>query len=228
MNVLTREVAQEVDQNEGKLTRTAFSRLLEWLDDGVNSNGDVYVEMRRRLVAYFDRRSRHNADELADETFNRIAATLAQSGSIAVTPPAKYCYVVARFVLLEDLRRARRYVPVDEGRPRLLRVPDRAIAADDDAHAVQERRLECLDRCLLKLKPDQRQLAVEYYHDAKRRRIDRRKDLAARLGITLNALGIRACRIRTILEGCVDECCKGSEGFRRLVSYRSASSGKDT
>jgi len=29
--------------------------LLEWLDDGIDSQGEKYLEMRRRLVAYFDR-----------------------------------------------------------------------------------------------------------------------------------------------------------------------------
>ena len=58
------------------------------------------------------------------------------------------------------------------------------------------------------LKPDQRELVVDYYRDAQRQRIDRRRDLAAKLGITMNALGIRACRIRGTLETCVGTCCK--------------------
>jgi hypothetical protein len=67
--------------------------LLEWLDDGVESHGERYLEMRRRLVSYFDRRDRTAADELADETFNRIARTLEHTGEIATRPPARYCYV---------------------------------------------------------------------------------------------------------------------------------------
>jgi hypothetical protein len=38
-------------------------------------------------------------------------------------------------------------------------------------------------------------------------RIDRRRALADRLGITMNALGIRASRLRGSLEVCVDDCC---------------------
>ena len=112
MDVLTREVGRD----ESILTHVAFTRLLEWLDDGTDSGGETYLEMRRRLVAYFDRRNRPAADELADETLNRIGRTLEKSGSIAVTPPARYCYVVARFVLLEDVRRGRRYIQVDQVR----------------------------------------------------------------------------------------------------------------
>ncbi len=202
MDVLTREVEREVPT----LTQVAFTRLLEWLDDGTDSRGETYLEMRRRLVAYFDRRNRPSADELADETLNRIGRTLEKSGAITITPPARYCYVIARFVLLEDVRRGRRCIQVDEIRGATAiesgRAPEVDAAASD-----RERRLECLDRCLLKLKPDQRELMIEYYRDAKRQRIERRRDLAARLGITMNALGIRACRIRGALEVCVDGCC---------------------
>ena len=198
---------QELLREEPKITRFAFHRLLAWLDDGVESGGETYIEMRRRLVAYFDRRNRPFADDLADETFNRISKTLEQSGAIEVTPPARYCYVVARFVLLEDIRRSRRYVPVDESRD-LPTFGPRPSAGSEDRDSVKEQRLECLDRCLDKLKPEQRELAIEYYRDAKRERIDRRRALAERLRITMNALGVRACRIRNALEVCVDACCK--------------------
>ena len=77
---------------------TPFSRLLQWLDDGVESNGERYLEIRRRLVDYFDRRNRPTAELLADETLDRVSRTLEDSGRIMVSPPARYCYVVARFV----------------------------------------------------------------------------------------------------------------------------------
>jgi hypothetical protein len=35
-------------------TEPAFRRFLEWLDEGQDSNGERYFEMRRRLVRYFD------------------------------------------------------------------------------------------------------------------------------------------------------------------------------
>jgi RNA polymerase sigma factor (sigma-70 family) len=199
-------VTQELLREEPKLTQLAFRRLLEWLDDGIDSHGETYLEMRRRLVSYFDRRNRPFADDLADETLNRIGRTLEKCGSIAVTPPARYCYVVARFVLLEDLRRGRRYIQVDEARTPSRIEP--ALRFDrDDAASAQEQRLECLDRCLHQLKPEQREIAIEYYRDAKRQRIEHRRELARRLGITMNALGVRACRIRNTLESCVGACC---------------------
>src|SRR6185295_18898424 len=124
---------QEIEREEPTLTQVAFTRLLEWLDDGTDSHGETYLEMRRRLVAYFDRRNRPTADALADETFNRIGKTLETCGSIATTPQARYCYTIARFVLLEDLRRERRSVPFDEVRARHSPEWGQAADADDAA-----------------------------------------------------------------------------------------------
>jgi DNA-directed RNA polymerase specialized sigma24 family protein len=199
--VLTEEVLRE----EPGITQLAFTRLLAWLDDGVHSNGERYLEMRRRLVSYFDRRNRSAAEELADETLNRIGRTLEQTGAIATKPPARYCYVVAKFVLLEDIRRERRHVPLDETWH--ADVNRKAVGVGSDSGVkLQEHRLDCLDRCLQELKPDQRELIVEYYADVRRQKIERRRDLATRLGISMNALAIRAFRIRDGLMACVEGC----------------------
>lgn len=191
------------------ITPVAFQRLLTWLDDGLDSQGESYLEMRRRLVWYFDRRNRLSPDELADETLNRVAKALEESGDILIKPPARYCYVVARFILLEDLRR-REHLHVRLDEPRGGEVASPGAPGDDtaaDDAALRERRLTCLDRCLSQLKPDQRELILEYYRDARREKIERRRAMAARLGISMNALAVRACRIRDLLEACVCTCC---------------------
>ena len=198
--------SRETLREEEGLTQLAFSRLLEWLDDGVDSQGETYLEMRRRLVMYFDRRNRLSADELADETLNRIGRTLEKT-TITIRPPARYCYVVAKFVLLEDFRRERQHVTLDESRSEASAIGAR-LARVDDGMALTERRLECLDRCLDELKPEQRELVVDYYRDTRRQKIERRREIAKRLGISMNALGIRACRIRSALETCVESCRK--------------------
>ena len=194
-------------REESELSQFVFERFLEWLDDGNESHGERYLEMRRRLVSYFDRRNRPAADELADETLNRVARTLEQSGVIITRPPARFCYTVARFVLLEDLRRERRYMGLDETR---LGIDGRASvfeAAEDVT--LREQRLDCLDRCLNQLKPAQRALIVDYYRDTGRQKNERRREQAHRLGISMNALAIRACRIRDSLLKCLEACPVG-------------------
>jgi RNA polymerase sigma factor (sigma-70 family) len=199
-----------VFQEEEGLTPPAFSRLLAWLDEGIDSHGQTYLDMRSRLVDYFDRRNCPSADELADETLNRVGKTLEKTGAIAVKPPARYCYTIAKFVLLEDFRRQHKHVQLDDepqspgaGVPRGVRIP----APDEEAN-LQEQRLESLDRCLAELRPDQRELVIEYYRDTRRQKIDRRRELATQLGISMNALAIRASRIRASLEACVEARCK--------------------
>jgi len=201
-------LTEEVFRQSAVVTELAFSRLLEWLDDGVDSHGETYVGMRNRLVVYFDRRNRLSADELADETLNRIARTLERDGRIETTPPARYCFVVARFVLLEDIRRDRLQVPLDETRARVPHPGTASPVDQDDDAAAREVRLDSLDRCLEQLKPEQRDLIVEYYHGARQQKIERRRELAKRLGISMNALGIRASRIRSALESCVESHCR--------------------
>lgn len=201
----------ESARQEQGLTPVAFSRLLAWLDDGVDSRGESYLDMRQRLVWYFDRRDRPNPEDLADETLNRIARTLEESGVIGLRPPARYCYVVARFVLLEDLRRRdHAHLRLDEPRTSAVASARLDVTFRDagEAVALRERRMDCLDRCLEQLKPEQRALILEYYQDSGRDKIERRRDMARRLGLTTNALAVRACRIRDTLEACVAGCCK--------------------
>ncbi|MEK7725485.1 MAG: hypothetical protein AAB336_14120, partial [Acidobacteriota bacterium] len=79
------------------MTADAFANLLKWLDEGADSEGQNYLEIRLRLVAYFDRKNCLNPDELADETLNRAARRLQEEGKIESETPAKYCYIVAKF-----------------------------------------------------------------------------------------------------------------------------------
>jgi RNA polymerase sigma factor (sigma-70 family) len=189
------------------LTESAFRQFLNWLDEGVDSEGEKYLEMRRRLVAYFDRKNCFSADELADETLNRVARRLEEEGSIE-TSPAHYCYIVAKFIFLEYLRRTKRpQVGIDE----LSSLSDTYIsptAISERKHEAEseEKRLTCLERCLKDLDPNQREMIVQYYHGDQRAKIENRRALAEASGVTLNALGIRVCRIRDKLESCVTSC----------------------
>jgi hypothetical protein len=45
----------------------AFRRFPDWLDEGVDSGGQKYPEIHRRLAAYFDRKNCLSPDSLAEE-----------------------------------------------------------------------------------------------------------------------------------------------------------------
>ena len=65
---------------------------------------------------------------------------------------------------------------------------------------------ECLERCLEQLPPDNRDLVLRYYQQERKAKIEHRKSLATELGIAVNALRIRAHRIRLVLQRCVRDC----------------------
>ena len=189
-------------------TQTAFRQFLDWLDEGVASGGEKYLEMRRRLVFYFDRKNCPASDELADETLSRVAQKLEEKGSITGMSPAHYCYVVAKFVFLENLRQAKRgQQGLNELTQARLSSGDSLNSKNQEAMQSQEQLHDCLDSCLAKLSSADRELILEYYRGEQRAKIERRSQLAARLGLSMNALTIRACRIRYKLEECMKACC---------------------
>jgi DNA-directed RNA polymerase specialized sigma24 family protein len=189
------------------LSKDALQRLLDWLDDGAHSDGYAYVEMRRRLRDYFERKNCRNADDLADETLTRVARRLEEEGITRGDTPARYCYIVARFVFLEHLRAGRAHPMVAEVFDDMAPQPS-ALSATDAAEAAsaKETLLACLEKCLGELDELNRRIITRYYIGSERAKIDNRRDLAESLGLSQNALTIRACRIRTRLEACVRRC----------------------
>jgi len=191
-------------------TQGSFQDFLHWLDQGVDSGGEKYLEMHRRLAAYFDRKNCLTADELADETLARVAQKLQEKGEITELSPAHYCYVTAKFVFLEYLRHTKHgraeleefSVSTQPGSGSVVVAPSVSDGGD------REKMLSCLDRCLSKLSAADSELILEYYQGEKQEKIQGRRELGIRLGLSANALSIRACRIRTKVEQCVKDCCK--------------------
>lgn len=179
------------------LTTEALDKLLDQFSANREEAGRQYEVIRVKLVRYFEWRTCPLPEDLADETINRVARRIDEGENISNLPA--YFSSVARLVFMESLRdRERTSVPLDE-------VPEISFeppVVDNERDA----RLSCLDHCLDKLPVESRTLILKYYHKERRAKIDRRKQLADGLGIPLNALRIRAHRIRTVLEKCVRDC----------------------
>lgn len=186
------------------LSEASFHRLLTWLDEGADSQGERYLNIRDRLVDYFARRNGPAPDDLADETLNRVARRLEENGSIDNVVPARYCYIVAKFVLLESLRQRARQPGMPWSDDHNVNAAPTTPA--DDAAEERDRTFACLERCLEGRPPSERELIVDYYRTQPGSASAQRKQLAERLGLTANSLAIRACRIRSRLEGCVRAC----------------------
>jgi DNA-directed RNA polymerase specialized sigma24 family protein len=176
-------------KKEWELTEQAFSKFLAWLNPDADKAGDLYENIRRKLIKIFVCRGCTCPEDLSDETINRVVRKVQEIGETYVGDPALYFYGVARNVHLEYLRRQ----PVPPPPP-----------APEQPHS--EAVYACLEKCMDRLSPRSRDLVLAYYQEEKHAKIDLRKQLAGQLGIPLNALRIRACRIRANLEDCVSQC----------------------
>jgi DNA-directed RNA polymerase specialized sigma24 family protein len=181
------------------LTREAFECLLEALDPGRGSAGERYELARQKLIRFFSCHGACAAEDLADETLDRLARRLADG--LSVENPLGYLLGVARNVLREAWDRK----PVAERRRHEARSAS-AGGLGDGADEENERRLACLERCLDRLPPETSRLVLRYYEGRQQAKIAARRDLAQELGIGANALRIRMHRVRLRLEACVTSC----------------------
>lgn len=172
------------------LSQESFDLLLRFLDSDREAAGRRYEEIRIKLVKVFTCRGCLTPEDLADETMNRVSRKVGGIIESYVGDRRLYFYGVARNVFLESVRKQPHVPPMPEP------------TSTEQKEAEQE----CLDQCMQKLTPTNRKLILEYYTSDKRQKIERRKQLAERLGIAPNALRIRAHRIRGSLTKCVFEC----------------------
>jgi len=161
------------------LTQEAFDLLLSQLDTDRQQAGTKYEALRRRLVKFFEWRGCSFPEDLTDDTINRVARNV-EAGE-KVRDLAAYCAGVARLVFLESLRTRQQEQEALRAMPRSSGTPG----------GESDQRAECLERCLSELPQESSHIIVQYYQEDKQARIEARRDLAARLGIPLNALRIR-------------------------------------
>jgi RNA polymerase sigma factor (sigma-70 family) len=178
------------------LTQESFDALLAWLDPQREQAGRKYEEIRLRLIKIFTCRGCYEPEDLADEAINRVTNRLKEIESSYSGDPSRYFYGVANKVHLEYLRRK----------------PAPPAPPQQEGSETIEHEYECLERCIKKLSPGNRKLVLQYYEEEKRAKIDHRRQLAEQLGIALNALRIRAHRIRASLQECVQLCLNDAIG----------------
>lgn len=178
------------------LSQESFDKLLAWLDPDRETAGLKYEQIRHRLIKIFAGRGCIDAEDLADETINRVTSRLDDVGDDFKGDPARYFYGVAKMLLMEFLRRKPPPAP--------------PLSAVDSGRVEIEYR--CLEDCVSKLNDENRSLLLRYYQAEGREKIEQRRLLAEELGIAPNALRIRAYRIRAALQECVETCLERAIG----------------
>jgi DNA-directed RNA polymerase specialized sigma24 family protein len=177
------------------LSQEDFDALLDWLDSDREQAGIKYEDIRARLIKIFTGRCGGDAEDLADETFNRVTSRLSTIREEFTGDRTRYFFGVANKVYMEYLRR---------------KPPQPPPVSPSDSKQV-ELEYRCLEHCIDSLSDENRYLLLKYYGAEGRSKIDQRRELAEELGIAPNALRIRAYRIRLGLQECVEKCIERSQ-----------------
>lgn len=172
-----------------------FEALLAWLDRDRDLAGEKYETIRSGLVRIFVSKGFSDAEHLADETIDRVIKRLPDIIDTYEGQPARYFHGVARNVILEALRPKEVTIEL----PVIKFVPKE----------TENQALECLDKCLLRLPLNKRDLILDYYLYQGHDKIEHHKSMAEELAISEGALRGRAHQIRTTLELCVRKCIAG-------------------
>ena len=180
------------------VSREAFDQMLAWLDSDRERAGQKYEEIRYRLITIFVCQGCIDPEGLADETIDRVIQKVPEIAPNYTGNPALYFSGVARYILLEYKNRMAQLRLLPPAPPKQNEEDDEDI----------ERDYECLDHCIERLTHANRELILEYYREEKQAMIENRKRLAERMGVTPNALRVRANRVRNNLQKCVANCLK--------------------
>ena len=183
-------------KREWVLTQAAFDGFLAILDRDREKAGQKYEYIRLKLLKYFQWCGSEVPDIDADETINRVTRRVYEGQDVYNL--TGYIYGVAKLVHAESLKRRNLKRALDEG----SFIEESSLGLEAEVANYQE----CLERCLASLNDEDREVITEYYRHKKSQKIDCRKRLAARLGISLNTLRVKMYRQRMNLEACVEKC----------------------
>lgn len=166
--------------------------MLSWLDPDREQAGKKYRKIQTRLIDIFSCHGCTEPEALADETIDRVSGKIDWLMANYVGEPIRYFCGVARNILKEYWKHRLPNEPTG----------DQHNERDED----DERKYECLDKCMAELTSRSQSIVLDYYQDEGRTRILSRKQLAEAAGITLQALRLRVFHIRAQLAKCMQEC----------------------
>jgi RNA polymerase sigma factor (sigma-70 family) len=175
------------------ITQTEFDSLLAWLGPDREFAGRKYETIRGGLVRMFVSKGFNDAEDLADETINRVMLRLPDIREVYRGEPARYFHGVARNIVRESLRRKEIAMEV------------KAVQAELPPLDFREEH-DCLGHCLQLLSNSKRDLILSYYLYDGHDKVEHHKQMAGELNITKGAYRSRAHQIRLSLEKCMREC----------------------
>jgi DNA-directed RNA polymerase specialized sigma24 family protein len=174
------------------ITQEQFDSLLAWLAADRELAGRKYETIRSGLVRIFVSKGFNDAEDLADETINRVMVRLPDIRGNYIAEPARYFHGVARNIIHE--RAHRKEIAVG--------VIDRHVQPKSEPAQEQV----CLEHWLEHLPTTKRDLILDYYLYEGHDKIEHHKRMARKLNITAGAFCSRAFQIRRHLQNCMRQC----------------------
>lgn len=196
--------------NHNELNRAEFEHLLTWLSPNKQEAGQMYENIRYKLLKFFEWRGCFQAEECTDQTMDRVMAKVAHGEEIRTQNQYLYFLGVGKNVLLEYFKQQKKKITALDTLPQsqLPAVDPGEIEAQQSGDEFWQQRLQCMRQCLQTLQEEKRAMITGYYQGKRRTKIENRQRLAQWLHLSENALRIRTHRIREELEACIQKCMK--------------------
>jgi len=180
-----------MQKTDREITHEKFAGFLEWLDLDHERAGEEYERLRFRLCTFFAQRGCAFADDLTDETINRL---IVKASTEEIENKIAYCYGIARNVYREWLREQRPHLDIDDVTVAAKAPPEPSFSS------------ECLDKCMGELPPDVQTLLLDYFSEAKLAKIKLHQRISKSLKTSQTALRMRVMRSKRKLKVCIQEC----------------------
>lgn len=193
---------------ENNLDSSSFKALLSWLSLDSEQAEKIYLELRTKIIRYFQSQGCLDPEDCADVVFLRIGQKLANNTQIETQEPYAYVRGIARLVLLEYWRsRGENTESLDDlALTKHPSVNPKTIEQEKAEESKKESMLKCLASCLQQLPSESYEIFIEYHQETQKTKIDTRLSLSQKLGIDITTLRNRVTRIRTRLEKCINNC----------------------
>jgi DNA-directed RNA polymerase specialized sigma24 family protein len=192
------------------LDAEALEALLTRLDADSGEAGKKYLQLRDKLVRHcFKKHEFLRADELADQTLNVLAKKLSSKDE-HIEKPESYAFTILDNLLLANSRRRKRVL-----------LPENLPGGDNPEGTViktmdREKKVKCFSQCLDRLSPEEHWLFFAYNPREECNLEEIRRQIASKLGITVEALRTRMNRLRRKVFRCCKDCI--SSGSKRPPS----------
>lgn len=185
--------------------RLGFDDLLRALDPDRECAALAFEDLRSRLANFFRASNCDDEYTLADTTIDRLIDKTPGLGMRSATDVRRLTFGFAKNIRHEYFKRNNKFRTVGDEVLLLIGIGP----AEFEPNIAP--RTGCLRKCLADLSDDERRLVLSYYSLDGQKKIDLRKKLATELGITLNHLRAKICRLKNNLRSCILRCVSKDE-----------------